>query len=73
MTLILLESDINMNKGVAQLEADMDNGYCPSCDQEYHCDHWSDGEPCCHCGWDSPEPDVEPGYEPGPYERCVDS
>lgn len=30
------------------------NGYCPKRDDELHCSHWWDAEPCCDCYYDGP-------------------
>ena len=28
----------------------LDNGFCPCSTDNYHCEHWWDGDNCCFCG-----------------------
>ncbi len=36
-------------KEESELIARKKDGYCPSREDETHCEHWWDGESCCNC------------------------
>ncbi len=44
-----------LTNGERQTGCRVCEGYCDKREDETHCEHWWDGEPCCSCGHDQPK------------------